>query len=61
MDNSLRDHISHLEKRIRDLNAQLLDLGRTLAECNRIRSEIRVAELALLYYRHALELERQVS
>lgn len=61
MDTSLREHISHLEKRIRDLNAELLEDRRTLAECNRLRSEIRVAELALLYYRNALELERQVS
>jgi hypothetical protein len=61
MDRTLRDHIAGLERRLRDLNAQVMENRRTLPERNRIESEIRAAELALSYYRKALELERQLS
>jgi hypothetical protein len=60
MDRTVRDHITGLERRIRELNAQLMEKG-SLEERNRIESEIRVAELALAYYRKALELEKQAS
>jgi hypothetical protein len=33
---------------------------RTHAEVNRLQSEIRAAEMALTYYRKALELEKQI-
>ena len=34
---------------------------RTLAEHNHLESEIQAAELALVYYRKALELEQQLT
>lgn len=62
MDRTLRDHIAHLEERIHALNGQLMhdDKG-TLMERNRIESEIRAAEMAIDYYRKALELEKQIG
>lgn len=61
VDKRLREHVSHLEQRLRDLNKQLMEQGRTRVERNRIESEIRAAELALDYYRRAQELERQLA
>jgi hypothetical protein len=60
MDRPLREHVSHLEQRLRLLNNQLMEASRTIVERNRIESEIRAAELALVYYRKALELEKQL-
>jgi hypothetical protein len=61
MDRTVREHISYLQKRIRDLNAHAMDDNLTQAERNRIESEIRAAQQALIFYREALELERQAS
>ena len=61
MDRSLKEHISFLETRQQELHREMMEEGRTLVERNRIESEIRAAELALIYYRNALELERQLT
>jgi len=61
MDRTLREHISHLEQKFQALNRQIMENRRTQAERNRIESEIRAAQLALTYYRKALELEQQVG
>jgi hypothetical protein len=61
MERPVKDHISHLEQRIDELNKQIIEDRRTQDERNRIESEIRAAELALVYYRKALELEQQVG
>jgi uncharacterized protein YigA (DUF484 family) len=61
MDRPLREHITHLEQRLRDLNTQIMENRRTQAESNRLQAEIRFAEMALVYYRKALELEKQIS
>ena len=61
MDRSLKEHITFLETRQQELHRELMEATRTLAECNRIESEIRAAELALIYYRNALELEQQLT
>ena len=61
MDRTLREHISHLEQKLQALNHQIMENRRTQAERNRIESEIRAAQLALTYYRKALELEQQVG
>jgi hypothetical protein len=61
MDRPLKEHIANLERRLQVLNAQLMESTRTLAERNRIESEIRLAALALDYYRKALELEKRVG
>ena len=60
MDRSLREHIATLEQRLQALNKELMESTRTRAERNRIESEIRLAEMALTYYRKALELEKQI-
>ena len=60
MDRPLREHVSHSEQRLRLLNNQLMEASRTIVERNRIESEIRAADLALVYYRKALELEKQL-
>jgi hypothetical protein len=60
LDKSLRDHLSDLDKRLGELNAQLMDKGRTLAEHNNIESEIRANQLILDYYLRALQLQREL-
>jgi hypothetical protein len=60
MDRTVRDHVTGLERRIRELNTEIME-KKTLEERNRIEAEIRAAELALTYYRKALELEKQAS
>jgi hypothetical protein len=61
MDRPLKQHITQLELRLQTLNKELMDSARTREERNRVESEIRVATLALDYYRKALELESQIS
>ncbi len=61
MDRPLREHISFLERRIRELNSSLMEESRTLAERNGFEAEIRAAELALAHYRAALELEKKLT
>lgn len=61
MDRPLKEHISHLEHRLQELNREIMENKRTQDERNQLESEIRAAQLALTYYRKALELERQVS
>ena len=61
MDRPLKEHISHLEQRLKLLNNQLMERSRTIEERNRTESEIRAAELALVYYRKALDLEQEIS
>ena len=60
MDKTLGIHIAYLEHKLDDLNNELMDEARTHAEHNRLESEIRAAELALVYYRKALELEQRL-
>jgi hypothetical protein len=60
MDKTLGEHIVYLEKQLHDLNSKLMDEARTRAERNRLESEIRAAELALVYSK-ALELEQQIT
>ena len=61
MDRPLQEHLNHLEQRLQVLNQELMESARTLAERNRIQGDIRAAELALIYYRQALELEKKVG
>ena len=60
MDVSVRDHIAHLEARIKALTAQLMD-EQSLAGRNAIDSEIRAAGMALSHYRAALLLESAID
>jgi uncharacterized protein YigA (DUF484 family) len=61
MDRTLREHISHLETRLQELSAQIMENQRTQIDRNRIESEIRATQSALTYYRKALELERHLG
>jgi hypothetical protein len=61
MDRTVREHIAHLEQRLHNLNAEMMGNRGTHAEANRLETEIRAAEMALAYYRKALELEKQIS
>ncbi len=56
MDVSVRDHIAHLEARIKALAAELME-EKNLAKRNVMESEIRAAEMAISHYRAALLLE----
>ena len=48
MDRPLSEHIVHLQRRIKNLNSQLMEVSRTIEERNRIESEIRAAWETLL-------------
>jgi hypothetical protein len=61
MDTPLGTHIAHLEQKLHVLHNEIMDEARTRVERNRVESEIRAAELALVYYRQALELEQQLN
>ncbi len=60
MDRPLREHISLLEQRIRDLNQEIMENRLSAAERNHIEAEIRAAQHALEYYHRALEIEQQL-
>lgn len=60
MDGPIKEHISFLKGRLQDLHKQVMENRRTRIKQNRLESEIRAAELALTYYRKALELEQQI-
>ena len=61
MQTPLGEHIRKLEERLRVLNMQIMENTQTLNERNKIEAEIRAANLALTYYKAALELERSLS
>jgi hypothetical protein len=61
MDRPLKEHIAHLEQRLQVLNQELMESARSAAEHKRIEADLRAAELALVYYRQALELEKKVG
>jgi hypothetical protein len=60
MERPVGEHIRKLEERLKLLSAQVMENRRDLAERNRIEAEIRAANLALSYYRAALEAEKGV-
>jgi len=57
MDRTLREHISELEQRIRDLTVKSMENELKQTERNQVESEIRIAQQALNFYREGLELE----
>ena len=61
MQHTLHEHIILLEQRIQILRDQLTGGVRESVEIERVSAEINTAELALLYYRKAFELENQTS
>jgi hypothetical protein len=59
MEQTLRQHISFLEERVKGLRNQLSNPSRIAAELEGFRADLQIAELALSHYRKALDLERQ--
>ena len=59
-DQSLKVHISFLEERIAKLNEKLTKRENSRIEQDRVQYQIRADELALVYYREALEFEQQL-
>ena len=56
MNLTLRQHVSRLERRLKQLSHEVMTVGdRKMA--NRIDAEIRAANMALAHYSAALELE----
>ena len=49
-DRSLKEHIGFLETRQEEVHREMMDETRTRIDRNRVESEIRAAELALIYY-----------
>jgi len=61
MDTSVGEHIRRLEKRVLELNAQMMENNRGLGERNRIEADIRAAYLAIAHYQAALKAEQKLS
>ena len=61
MNRSVGEHISDLQLKISELNREMMEGNLDLDARNRVDSEIRAAELALSFYRKALELEQQIG
>jgi hypothetical protein len=61
MDRPVREHLFALHERIQLLNHMLMENRLSLAERNHVEAEIRAAQLAIEYYRKALELEQQLA
>jgi hypothetical protein len=61
MDKPLRQHIVELEKRVQQLSRDIMHNHKTLAQRNRLESELRVAQQALTYYQQAIKLETQLQ
>ena len=61
MDKPVGTHIRELEERAERLAANLLKEELKPTERNRLESDIRATNLALVYFREALELEKQIQ
>jgi hypothetical protein len=61
MQSTLHEHILHLEHLIQALTDKLTDPSHTSADRHRLSQEVQVAELSLMYYRKAFELEQQLN
>ena len=59
METPVGEHIRRLEERLSQLNTQIMENSRDLAERNRIEAKIRAAYLAIAHYRAALRAEAQ--
>ena len=60
MDTPVGKHIQRLQRRLEQLNDRMMDGDNTQADCNRIETEIRVANLALSHFQAALEAEQSI-
>jgi hypothetical protein len=60
MDRPLKQHVTELEQRIRQLSVDIMRNRKTREERNRMEAELRVAQQALTYYQQAIQLENQL-
>ena len=60
MDRSVRDHINGLEQRLLTLNASLMDEDNP-SERNRLESQLRAIQSAIVLFKSAIEAEQQIS
>ncbi|MGA7885139.1 MAG: hypothetical protein WCA44_05305 [Acidobacteriaceae bacterium] len=58
MQHPLHAHVAFLQRKIQSLEAQFDEPGRTPDERRVIRADLRVAQLALVHYQKAYELEQ---
>ena len=61
MQQTLQEHISHLEEKIAALKAALTDPNRSEAEKMYLRLDLDLAERALAHFRKAFDLEQRLS
>ena len=61
MDRPLSQHITELERRIRQLSQDVMLNRKTREERNRMEAELRVAQQALAHYRDAIKLEQELA
>jgi hypothetical protein len=61
MDQPLRQHVTELEKRIRQLSLEIMRNRKTREERNRVEAELRVAQQALAHYQQAIQLENRLA
>ncbi len=60
MNRSLGEHIRFLEQLVQTLSDREMQNGLSVADRNKIESQLRAAEAILQHYRKALELEEQL-
>ena len=61
VDRPLRQHIIELEKRVQQLNQDIMQNRKTREERNRMEAELRVAQQALQLYQRTIHLEGQLQ
>jgi hypothetical protein len=61
MEKPVGNHIRELEERAERLAVNLLKEELKPTERNRLESDIQATNLALIYFREALELEKQIQ
>lgn len=61
MNRPLKQHVTELEKRIRQLSLEIMRNRKTQEERNRVEAELRVAQQALDHYQQAIQLENRLA
>jgi hypothetical protein len=60
MDRTLREHLDDLERKLLALNDRMMD-ERNLDKRNKLETELRAVQSAVVLYRSALEVESRLS
>ncbi len=61
MDITVREHTRRLQQRLEVLNEEIMRQDLSQEQRNKVESDIRAVNLALGYYRAALEIELEVG